>query len=179
MPHVGILTPADNDKTPIFEAFKQGLRELGYVEGLNIVLEFRFGHGDDSLLPQLAAELVALPVEVIVTDGPAAARAAGKATKRIPIVMGAGPDPVSLALASSLSRPAGNLTGFDLMSTELNVKRLDLLHTAFPNVTAVAVLLNPSSVVSATSLRESEEAARSMDLHIVTRVEPDTPEALR
>ena len=111
MPRVGILTPAPNDRTPIFEAFKQGLHELGYVEGRNIVLEFRSDRGDASLFPRLAAELVALPVDVIVTDGPAAARAAGKATKRIPIVMGAGPDPISLGLAASHSRPGGNFTG--------------------------------------------------------------------
>jgi putative tryptophan/tyrosine transport system substrate-binding protein len=179
MPRVGILTPADNDRGPGFEAFKQGLRELGYVEGRNIVLEFRSDHGDVSLLPQLAAELVALPVDVIVTDGRAAARAAGKATKRIPIVMGAGPDPVSLGLADSHSRPGGNFTGFTLMGRELDAKQLDLLHTAFPNLTAVAVLLNPSSIGSATYLQAIEEAARSMGLRIVTRVEPGTPEALR
>ena len=179
MPRVGILTPADNEKTPIFEAFKEGLHELGYVEGRNIVLEFRSDRGDDSLLPQLAAELVALPVDVIVTDGGPAALAAGKATKRIPIVMGAGPDPVSVGLAASLSRPGGNFTGFTLMVRELDTKRLDLLRTAFPNSTAVAVLLNPSNTGSATYLQTIEEAARSMGLRIVTRVEPGTPEAVR
>lgn len=178
MPRVGILTPADNDKTPIFEAFKQGLRELGYVEDRNIVLEFRSSHGNDALLPQLAAELVALPVDVIVTDGPAAF-AAGKATKRIPIVMGAGPDPVSVGLAASLSHPGGNFTGFTLMARELDAKRPDLLHTAFPNSTAVAVLVNPSNTGSATSLQAIEEAARSMGLRIVARVEASTPEVLR
>src|SRR5271169_1505324 len=170
MPRVGILTPADNEKTPIFEAFREGLRELGYVEGRNIVLEFRSDRGDDSLLPQLAAELVALPVDVIVTDGGPAALAAGKATKRIPIVMGAGPDPVSVGLAASLSRPGGNFTGFTLMVREVDTKRLDLLRTAFPNSTAVAVLLNPSNTTgSAAYLQAVEEAARSMGLRIVTR----------
>ena len=179
LPRVGILTPAESDKTPIFEAFKQGLRELGYIEGRNIVLEFRSDRGDVSLLPQLAAELVALPVDIIVTDSGDAALAAGKATKRIPILMGAGPDPVSLGLASSLSRPGGNFTGFDLMGTELDAKQLDLLHTAFPNLTAIAVLINPSNTGFATYLQAIEEAARLMGLRIVTRVEPGTPEALR
>ena len=181
MPRIGILTPVDDDRTPIFEAFKEGLHELGYIEGRNIVLEFRSDHGDVSHLPQLAAELVTLPVDIIVTDSSNAAVAAGKATKRIPIVMGAGPDPVSLGLAASLSRPGGNLTGFDLMGTgtELDAKQLDLLRTAVPNLTAVAVLLNPSTTGSATYLQAIEEAARSMGLRIVTRVEAGTPEALR
>jgi putative ABC transport system substrate-binding protein len=180
MPRVGILTPADNDRTPIFEAFKQGLHELGYVEGRNIVFEFRFGRGDYTHLPPLAAELVALPVDVIVTDGGVTVvRIATEATKQIPIVMGAGPDLVSVGLASSLSRPGGNLTGFTLMGTELNAKRLDLFRSAFPNVSALAVLVNPSSAGSASSLRQSEEAARAIGLHIVTRVEPGTPEAWR
>jgi putative ABC transport system substrate-binding protein len=174
MPRVGILTPAPNDRTPIFEAFKQGLHELGYVEGRNIVLEFRSDRGDASLFPRLAAELVALPVDVIVTDGPAAARAAGKATERIPIVMGAGPDPISLGLAASHSRPGGNFTGFTLMGRELEVKRLDLLHTAFPNVTAVAVLVNPSTG----NLREVEGAAGAMGVRIVANVDAAGPEAL-
>jgi len=180
MPRVGILTPADNDKTPLFQAFKQGLYELGYIEGRNIVLAFRSDHGDVSLLPQLAAELVALPVDVIVTDASDAAVVAGKATKRIPIIMAAEPDPVSLGLAASLSRPGGNLTGFDLMGTgtELDAKQLDLLRTAFPNLTAVAVLFNPSTTGSSTYLQALEEAARSMGLRIVTRVDPGTPGGL-
>ena len=178
MPRVGILTPADNDKTTIFEAFKQGLRELGYVEGRNIVLEFRSARGDVSRLPQLAAELAALPVDVIVTDGGAAAVVAGQATKRIPIVMGAGPDPVSFGLAASHSQPGGNFTGFTLMAAELNAKRLDLLRTAFPNVTALAVLVNPSNASSAAYLRDSEGAAGAMGLRIVARIEAAGTEAL-
>lgn len=179
IPRVGILTPAPNDRTPIFEAFKEGLHELGYVEGRNIVLEFRSDHGDASLLPQLAAELVALPVDVIVTDGAAEALAAGKATERIPIVMGAGPDPVLLGLAASHSQPGGNFTGFTLMAFELNAKRLDLLRTAFPHSTAVAVLVNPANASSAAYLRELEGAAGAMGLRIVARIEAADTEALR
>ncbi len=179
MSRVGILTPAPNDRTPIFEAFKQGLHELGYVEGRNIVLAFRSYRGDTSLLAQLAAELVALPVDVIVTDGLPAALAASQATKRIPIVMGVGPDPVSIGLAASFSHPGGNFTGFTLMTFELNAKRLDLLHIAVPNLTAVAVLVNPANATSPAYLREVEGTAGAMGLRIVARVEPDTPEALR
>ena len=95
VPRVGILTPAESDQTPIFEAFRRGLKDLGYTEGRNIAVEFRSARGNSALLPTLAAELVALPVDIIVTDGAAAARVAQEATRRIPIVMGtSGIDPV-------------------------------------------------------------------------------------
>jgi putative tryptophan/tyrosine transport system substrate-binding protein len=174
MPRVGILTAADNDKTVIFEAFKQGIRQLGYEEGRNITLEFRFAHGDFSLLSQLAAELVAIPVDVIVVDGPAAGRIASKATSRIPIVMAAGPDPVLMGLAVSHSRPGGNFTGFTVMSVELNAKRLELLHLSFPDAAALAVLVNPATAISL----GYEEAARRMGLRIVARVDVTGSEAL-
>src|SRR5439155_2605302 len=127
IPRVGIIEPAENAATPIFEAFRQGLRELGYVEGRNIILEFRFTHGDYAPIQRLAQELVNLPVDVIVTDGGlAVARAAVGASRTTPIVMGAGGDPVAASLVASLARPGGNLTGFTLMSNELHAKRVDL-----------------------------------------------------
>jgi putative ABC transport system substrate-binding protein len=175
MPRVGILTPASSGETPIFAAFKQALLELGYAEGRNIVLEFRLARGDFSLLPRLAAELVAEPVDVIVTDGSQATLVAGRATTRIPIVMGAGSDPVTLGLASGHSHPGGNVTGFTLMGAELNLKRLELLRTFVPNATTVAMLINPSNPISAD---ESKEAARRMGLRIIPRVEPVDAEAL-
>jgi putative tryptophan/tyrosine transport system substrate-binding protein len=178
MPRVGILTPAGSDDTPIFAAFKQALRELGYAEGRNIVLEFRLARGDFSLLPRLAAELVAEPVDVIVTDGGQAALVAGRATRRIPIVMGAGPDPVILGLASGHSHPGGNVTGFTLMAAELNLKRVELLRTSMPNATTIAVLVNPSNATAAVYVHKSEEAARRMGLRIISRVEPAGAEAL-
>jgi hypothetical protein len=120
---VGVLSPADTDATPIFEAFRRGLRELGYIEGRNIILEYRFTHGDYSALPRLAEELAMLPVDIIVTDGPSAAQAAANASRTIPIVMGvSGGDPVALGLVASLARPGGNVTGFTLMFPELSVK---------------------------------------------------------
>jgi putative ABC transport system substrate-binding protein len=178
VPRVGILTPADNDETAIFVAFKQGLRRLGYEQGRNIVLEFRVAHGDSSLLPQLAAELVALPVDVIVADGPDAGIVASTATSHIPIVMGAGPDPVVLGLAASHSRPGGNFTGFTLMAAELNAKRMELFHTSFPDAAPLAMLVNASSAIALGYSRESEEAARKIGLRIVARVEPAGFEAL-
>jgi putative tryptophan/tyrosine transport system substrate-binding protein len=178
LPRVGILTPADNDKTAIFEAFIQGLRQLGYIDGQNIILEFRFARGDFSLLPQQAAELVALPVDVIVVDGPAAALIASKATRQIPIVMAAGPDPVELGLAASYSRPGGNFTGFTLVAGALAAKRLDLFHASFPDAAIVAILANSSNANATAYLRENEEAARSMGLRIAADIEVAGSEAL-
>src|SRR5439155_26979064 len=112
IPRVGILTPADSDRTPIFDAFRAGLRDLGYVEGRNIILEFRLARGDSSLLSRLAAELVGMPVDVIVTDDDPALTGARDATRDIPIVIAAtAVDPVLSGLFSSLSRPGGNMTG--------------------------------------------------------------------
>src|SRR5438034_10980897 len=121
IPRVGILTPADSDRTPIFDAFRAGLRDLGYVEGRNIILEFRLARGDSSLLSRLAAELVGMPVDVIVTDDDPALTGARDATRDIPIVIGATAiDPVLSGLVPSLSHPGGNITGFTLMMQELN-----------------------------------------------------------
>jgi putative tryptophan/tyrosine transport system substrate-binding protein len=137
------------------------------------ISSWNFGspRGNVSLLPQLAAELVAEPVDVIVTDGSQAALVAGRATTRIPIVIGAGSDPVILGLASGHSHPGGNVTGFTLMAAELNLKRVELLRTCVPNATTIALLVNPSSATSAVFVRESEEAAQRMGLRVVSPVE--------
>jgi putative ABC transport system substrate-binding protein len=140
IPRVGILTPADSDSTPIFDAFRDGLRDLGYVEGRYVILEFRLAHGDFGLLPGMAKELVNLPVDVIVSD--AGLNLLAGATRTIPIVAMMG-DPMSFGLVSSLSRPGGNVTGFTFMHKELSAKRLEILHEAFPDISAVAVLRNP------------------------------------
>jgi putative ABC transport system substrate-binding protein len=111
VPRVGILTPAETDATPIFDAFRKGLRDLGYVEGKTIVLDFRFAKGNINALTGLAAELVRVPVDVIVVDATAATRAALVATRTIPIVIGASGDPVLLGFVASIHRPGGNVTG--------------------------------------------------------------------
>ena len=138
IPRVGILTQASSDKALIFDAFREGLRDLGYSEGRNIILEFRFARGDSSRGPELAAELVALPVDVMVVAVGVSANAVDP-SGRIPIVGPAMMDPVSRGFAVSLARPGVNITGFTLMHTELNDKRLDVLHAAFPKLTAVSV----------------------------------------
>jgi len=178
VPRVGILTPAESDQTPIFEAFRRGLKDLGYTEGRNIAVEFRSARGNSALLPRLAAELVALPVDIIVTDGAAAARVAQEATRRIPIVMGtSGIDPVALGLVPSLRRPGGNLTGFTLMHGQLGEKRVDLVRTLAPEAKALTVLVNPvpGSDLSVSMIQSS---ARTVGM-AVRSIEAATPEALR
>jgi putative ABC transport system substrate-binding protein len=166
-PRVGILTVADSDRTLIFDAFREGLRDLGYVEGRNILLEFRLAHGDFARLPKLAAELVNLPVDVIVADN--GLDALVNATSTIPIVAIMG-DPMLLGAVSSLSRPSGNVTGFSLMHRELSAKRLEILHVAFPNISTVAVFCNPSAAGAATYFRATEQAAQSAGLASVIKV---------
>jgi putative ABC transport system substrate-binding protein len=156
IPRIGILSPAENEAILVFEAFRQGLRELGYVEGRNIILEYRFAHGDNTVLRRLAEELAKLPVDIILADSSASAQAAAGATRTIPIVMGASSDPVALGLADSLGRPGGNVTGFTGMLPELGAKRVDLMRTAFPDATALTVLLNPSQSSSSALFRITE-----------------------
>ena len=178
VPRVGILTPAEDDRTAIFQAFRQGLREHGYIEGQNIVLEFRLARGDYGMIPRLAAELASLPVDVIVTDGGPVAQAARAATATIPIVMGTSGDPFAQGLITSLARPGGNVTGFTLSPTELSVKRLDLLRAAFPDAKSATVILNPLNPGSEAGFRAVSDAARSFGL-VVVRVEGTDPDSLR
>jgi putative ABC transport system substrate-binding protein len=176
---IGILSPAPTDQTPIFHGFRQGLRELGYLEGKDLIILFRSARGDAAGLPRLAAELVAEGVDVILTDGAAAAQAAKQATRQIPVVMGtSGADPVALGLVSSMSRPGGNITGFTLAHAPLSAKRLDLIRTIFPAADTFMALLNPHAGSEANFLAV-EEAARALGPIKLIRVEAATPEALR
>jgi putative ABC transport system substrate-binding protein len=167
-PRIGILTPAESADTAVFRAFREGLRDLGYVEGRTIILDFRFARGDYAVLPSLAAELVRLPVDVIVTDGGSVVSIARAATTTIPIVMSTtANDPVTAGLAASLSRPGGNITGFTLMMRELGPKRVELLHTAFPKASVITVLIDPSNPAAEASLGPIEATARSFGLKLV------------
>jgi putative tryptophan/tyrosine transport system substrate-binding protein len=143
IPRVGILSPEESETAPKFDTFRVALRELGYIEGRNIILESRLARGNLSRGPQLAAELAALPVDVIVAEG--LVDAAVAASGHIPIVAPAVIDPVQRGFASSLARPGGYFTGLTLMHTELNAKRLDLLREAFPHITAVTALVTPQT----------------------------------
>jgi putative ABC transport system substrate-binding protein len=150
----------------IDEAFRHGLRDLGYVEGQNLTIEYRHADNQRERLPDLAAELARLPVDVIVVAGENAARAAQQATRTIPIVLTAGADPMGIGLVASLARPEGNLTGLSLMSAELEGKRLELLKEAVPTASRVGVLFNPASTNAIRLWRETESAARSLGVQL-------------
>src|SRR5271166_4437313 len=178
LPRVGILSPADSDATPIFDAFRQGLRHLGYVDGKTIILDFRFAKGNMDALSGLASELVRIPVDVIVADSSAATRAALDATRTIPIVIGASGDPVLLGLVASIRQPGGNVTGMTIRLEALSSKRLELLKQAFPGIASVSVLMNPKSVSVSFSLSATKEAAGTLGIRLVP-VTASTPDELR
>ena len=141
------------------EAFRQGLRELGYVEGKDIVIEYRYAEGKLEHLPTLAAELVHLKVDVIVTAGPASTRPAKEATVAIPIVMAQVGDPVGSGFVASLARPGGNITGLSTLAPEISGKQLELLKEIVPRLSRVAVLGTSTQPGNAQALREVEVAA--------------------
>jgi len=149
------------------EALRAGLRDLGYVEGKNIVIEFRWAEEKYERLPELAAELVRLKVDVIVTHGYPGTRAAKAATTTIPIVMAFSADAVATGVVASLARPGGNITGMTSFGPEVNAKRLELLMAAFPRTRRVAVLLNPdNSAQIGPMFRAMEATAKSLKLEL-------------
>jgi putative ABC transport system substrate-binding protein len=148
------------------EAFRQGLRELGYVEGKNIIIEFRYAEGKYDRLPALAAELVRLKVDIIITGGAPATRAAKEATSTIPIVMTQSGDPVGSGFVASLAQPGGNITGLSTLAPELWGKRLELLKEIVPRLSRVAVFGNSSTPDNAPSLREVELAAGALKVQL-------------
>ena len=165
IPRVGILSPASSEEAATLAAFRKGIRDLSYVEGPTIVLDFRVSKGDYDVLPALAVQLVRVPVDVIVTDSISATQAAASATRTIPIVMAAsGGDPVAMGLAASLNKPGGNVTGVLFLSVQLSEERLQLLK--FPAITRVAVLFNPTSAIGPPSLRATEQAAKLLGITI-------------
>jgi putative tryptophan/tyrosine transport system substrate-binding protein len=178
LPRIGILSPAASETAATLTAFREGIRNLGYVEGQTIVLDFRLSKGIMDALPALAAELVRIPVTVIVTDTTTATLAAFGATRTIPIVMGAtGGDPVALGLAKSLSRPGGNVTGTQFL-TGLSEKRLQLLKQAFPGTERVTVLANAKEAISASEMPKAEMAAARMGMRLLP-LAASTPAELR
>jgi putative ABC transport system substrate-binding protein len=162
---------------PLLEAFRQGLGELGWVEGQNLVIEYRFAEGQHDRLPELAAELVRLKVDVIAAGPTPPALAARNATRTIPIVMTAVGDPVRLGLVASLARPGGNVTGvsFDV-GLEVFAKGLELLREASPGLRRVAILSNPANPAQGVAIRDVTAAARSLGLQLQV-VEARGPEA--
>src|SRR5262244_856356 len=148
------------------EAFRQGLRELGYVKGKNIVIEYRYAEGKLDLLPSLAAELVRLKVDVIIAGGPQATRAAKEATIMIPIVMTFDNDPVGNGFVASLGRPGGNVTGLSTLAPELNGKQLELLKEIIPRLSRVAILGDSTIPGNAQALKEAKLAAGALEVKI-------------
>jgi putative ABC transport system substrate-binding protein len=167
VPRIGFLATVSPSTIPDrVEAFRQGLRELGYVEGKNIVIEWRYAEGKADRLPGLAAELVRLKVDIIVTTGPGPTRSAKTATSTIPIVMTADPDPVGEGFVASLARPGGNITGLSSLVPDLSGKRLELLKEIVPGVSRVAVLGVSNYPGNSQALRETELAARVFRLQL-------------
>jgi putative ABC transport system substrate-binding protein len=167
IPRIGILLPNPPAMSPeLLKAFHQGLREFGYVEGRNILIEYRFGEGKSARYPDLAAELVRLKVDVIVTSSTPAIEAVKNATTTIPIVMAASADPVGSGLIASLDQPGGNITGLTMLSPELSGKRLELLKETVPRISRVAVLWNPTNTSGAVSWREIQLPAQRLKMQV-------------
>jgi ABC-type uncharacterized transport system substrate-binding protein len=170
MPLIGWLNSGPAGDTyfmSLASAFRAGLKDAGYIEGQNVAIDFRWGEGQYSRLPTLAAELVAKGVDVIMAGGPPAALAAKAATQTIPIIFTSGDDPVRLGLVTSLSRPGGNATGVNLLDNELEAKRLGLLREVVQGATTIGVLLNPKFASFDAQSNDVREAARAGGFKVI------------
>ena len=166
VPRIGFLGAASASVLANrLEGFRIGLRELGYVEGKNIIIEWRYAEGKFDRLPALVDELLRMKVDVIVTTSSISARAARKATKTVPIVMTTG-SPVEQGLAESLAKPGGNVTSLTVMAVELTGKRLEILKETFPKMTRVAALWAPGQTEAIKGFQETQEAARGFSLRL-------------
>jgi ABC-type uncharacterized transport system substrate-binding protein len=176
-PRIGFLAVGSREgRAFLIEGFRRGLREHGYIEGQNIVIEYRFSEDRNDRLPALAAELVVLKVNLIVASGTPASFAAKQATSTVPIVMGGiAADPVETGLVASLARPGGNITGMSMMTFELGGKRLELLKRTMPGLARVAVFWNPPNPAYGPILKELEAAAPTLDLKL-QRLEVRVPQ---
>jgi putative ABC transport system substrate-binding protein len=164
IPRIGIVFIGGREQ-PHLEFFKQGLRELGYLEGKNIILEYRYAEGHYDRLPRLVTELVNEKADVIVTTSSISARAAREVTRTVPIVMTSG-SPVERGLAESFAKPGGNVTGLSVFALELSGKRLELLKEMVPKMTRVAALWSSSENESALGFKETEDAAKDLSLQL-------------
>ena len=174
---IGVLLVALSPESKVAQQFRQGLRDAGYAEGRDVVIEWRFASGDDARLPELAADLVQRKVDVIVADTTLATQAVRHATSTIPIVMAGVADPVGSGLVANLAHPGGNVTGLSLMYTELNAKRLQLIKEAIPRLTRVAVLWNPDTPFHTKTVEELKAVAPSLAIEL-SFVGARTPEEI-
>ena len=161
---IGVLFIGGRDQ-PHLEAFKQGLRELGYTEDKNITFEYRYAEGKEDRLPGLAAELVHLKADVIVVTSDVGAQAVQQATKTLPIVVTTG-DPITSGLADSLAKPGGNVTGLSVLLADLSGKRVEILRETLPKLTRLATLWNPAEKVAAPVFKETSSAAQALSLQL-------------
>ncbi len=167
LPRIGYLNAGSpSSSAPFTEAFRQGLRELGYEEKKNIVIEWRFAGGQEDRLAELAAELVQLKLDIILTDGAPVTRVVKNATKTIPIVMTSDADPIGNGFVASLARPGGNITGLANISPYLSGKRLEVLKETIAGISRVGVIWNPESPPSAAAFKETETAARALGVQL-------------
>ena len=162
MPVIAFLGSGSSLTAPRLLAFRQSLKEMGYVEGENVAIEFRWAHGQFDRLPALAAELVQDGVAIIVTTGLGSALAAKVATRAIPLVFVGADNPVQFGLVASLNRPGGNATGLNLQTSELTAKRLEILRQLVPRTATVAILINPNSPEVAPQVADVQSASLSM-----------------
>jgi putative tryptophan/tyrosine transport system substrate-binding protein len=168
IPRIGHLSTSGDPSNPglSVEAFRQGLRDLGYIEGKNILVEYRYAEGNPDRVPGLIAELVQLKVDVLVCPSLAAIRAAKQATKTIPIVMRTSVDPVATGLVDSLARPGGNITGTTNLQRDLSGKRLELLKEVVPRISRLAVLWNADTQAAAISFKEYVAAVGALKIQL-------------
>jgi putative ABC transport system substrate-binding protein len=168
LPMIGLITAGSLAAlTQQIAAFRDGIKETGYIEGQNVTLELRSVGGQFDRFPALVSDLVRRPVAVLAVSSSPGARAAKEATSTIPIVFAIGEDPVAIGIVDSLNRPGGNMTGVYQFTTELEAKRLSLLHEIVPKVTTIAVLVNPNHSASETQLRDVQEAAPRLGVQLV------------
>lgn len=185
IPRIGVLSSAGYSPTPgsQIEAFKEALWDLGYIEGRNILVEYRYAEGEQARIPSLVTELVQLKVDVLVVTALTAIRAAKQATKTIPIVMVILSDPVANGLIDSLARPGGNITGFTRLTRELSGKRLELLKEAIPGISRAAVFWDADAPGAAAALKQYEAAAQALKIKLQSLAlrgpKPDFQEPLR
>ena len=167
VPRIGFLDPSTASGSAVLvDAFRQELSKLGWIEGKNISVDYRFAEGKRERLPELAADLVRLKVDLIVVTGVQSALAAKKATTTIPIVFASAPDPVGLGLVASLGRPGGNVTGLSNLAPELNTKRLEILRDAVPKLARVGLLWTPGAGGGDIQLKELRPAAQALKLKL-------------